>query len=408
MKTTCTEVIPTKNDIAIFDINTTYVNQEKTHILQQFCYLPRSDTFSTYFRRISQDNGNTWSIPKVIYEPKLTKEGTWRYTESALLYDEDADKVLFFYNYALYKNEGYSEDRDANLRIFYQISEDQGKTFSEPIQLIAEGYDPINWAPGVSYGKNCALVSFCAPTKIKGGIILPVAVTPMKDSGDALGFSRAACFSGEWQNGKLKWTMSNVLKISPELSIRGLCEPTVAELKDDRLLMVMRGSNPGGYGKVSAIPSRKWYALSSDGGKNWSALTESNTAEVKPWGYNNGELFFSPASGSRLIRSSKNGVLYWIGNITSENPQGNLPRRPLVVAEVDESSGCIIKKSVRTVADQSINQSEHIQFSNFRVYEDFTSKEFVVVMPHIGASYKGGEYFDLTSPAYSHRFNPTE
>ena len=97
MKTICQEIIPTKSGTAIFDINTVYVNQEKTHLLQQFCYLPRSDTFSTYFRRISQNNGRTWSEPEVIYEPEITEEGTWRYTESALMYDTKNDKIFFFY-----------------------------------------------------------------------------------------------------------------------------------------------------------------------------------------------------------------------------------------------------------------------------------------------------------------------
>ncbi|MFA6102862.1 MAG: sialidase family protein [Victivallaceae bacterium] len=399
MKTICTEIIPTANGTAIFDINTIYVNKEKTHLLQQFCFLPRSDTFSTYFRRTSQDNGGTWSVPEVIYEPEITEEGTWRYTESALMHDAETGRMFFFYNYALYKNEGYSEDRNAKLRIFYQISDNHGKTFSEPIQLIAEGYDSVNWAPGIYYGKNCALISFCAPAKIKGKIILPAAVAPINNSGHASDYLSAACFSGELQNDKIKWTMSNVLNISPELSTRGLCEPAVAELKDGRILMIMRGSNPGGYGKISAVPSRKWYSFSSDGGKTWSA--------VKSWTYSDGELFFSPASGSRLIRNSKNDVLYWIGNITSENPQGNLPRRPLVIAEVDEISGCIIKESARTVADKEENHSEYIQFSNFRVYEDYITKEFVIVMPHIGNLYRGGENYDLTSPGYAHRFDPT-
>ncbi len=409
MKTICQEIIPTKSGTAIFDINTVYVNQEKTHLLQQFCYLPRSDTFSTYFRRISQNNGRTWSEPEVIYEPEITEEGTWRYTESALMYDTKNDKIFFFYNYALYRNEGYSHDRDASLRIFYQISSDGGRTFSKPIQLIAGGYDSVNWAPRISYGKNCAMVSFCAPIKIKEKILLPIAVhLHANDPRYPSDYLSASCFIGEWKNDRIEWIMSNVLDISLSLSTRGLCEPTVVELNDGRMLMVMRGSNGGGYGKISDIPSYKWYAFSSDGGKNWSASSNNDSAIVKPWTYSDGEPFFSPASGSRLIRSSKNGILYWIGNIAQENPQGNLPRRPLVIAEVDESGGCLVKSSIRTIADKAERDSDHIQFSNFRVYEDSTTKEFVISLPHIGALYRGGEKYDFTSPGYSHRFDTTD
>jgi len=78
--------------------------------------------FSTYFRRRSQDNGATWSVPEVIFETIVAKEGTWRYTERVLLHDEGNDKVFFIYNYALYGNNGYSSDRDATF-IQYDHSE---------------------------------------------------------------------------------------------------------------------------------------------------------------------------------------------------------------------------------------------------------------------------------------------
>ena len=396
MKAICIETIPTQKGISIFDINTDYVNSKNGRILQQFCYLPRSDTFSTYFRRISQDNGKTWSTPKVIFEPVTVDKGTWRYSESTLIHDNEEDKTIFLYNYALYAGKTYSENRSASLRIFYKISDDDGNTFSEAIQLIVKGYNSVNWAPDISYGENSAMLSFCKPVKIKGKILLPVAVKYPEST-----FLSAACFIGEWENGHIEWTMSNVLEISPELSTRGIYEPTISELKDGRLIMVMRGSNGGGYGKVSSVPSYKWYSFSNDGGETWSR-------DVKPWTYSNGENFFSPSSGSRLIRNSKNGILYWIGNITPENPQGNLPRYPLVIAKVDEVSGCLLKESIRTIVDKKDNQSENIQFSNFRVYEDNITNEFVIVMPHIGAFYKGGEIFDLTSPGYSHRIDLTE
>jgi len=50
MKTTCTEIIPIQNGIAVFDINTIYTNKEKTHLMQQFCHLPQSDTFFHLFQ----------------------------------------------------------------------------------------------------------------------------------------------------------------------------------------------------------------------------------------------------------------------------------------------------------------------------------------------------------------------
>ena len=65
---------------------------------------------------------------------------------------------------------------------------------------------------------------------------------------------------------------------SSTLCIRGLVEPTIAELADGRLMMVMRGSNDAD----NELPSHKWRALSADGGQNWGA--------VEPWTYSDGEV----------------------------------------------------------------------------------------------------------------------
>lgn len=408
MNVTCTETIPQLDNAAIFDINTVYAAKNRPQLIQQYCTFPKSDFFDIYYRRFSEDNGNTWSSPEIIFEPEVTPEGSWRYSESALFYDQDQDIIVFFYNYALFPTNHYSHERDKTMRIFYRLSTDNGKSFSEPVQLITNDFDEINWAPGITYGSNCAMVSFCAPVKIQDQIFLPVAISPQEtESQNNLHSLSAACFIGTWQGKNIQWKMSETLKIPPDLSARGLCEPTIAELEDGRLLMVMRGSNGGGYGVVSDVPSYKWYAVSNDCGKNWDGLHNGNHTSIDPWIYSNGESFYSPASGSRLIRSSENEKLYWLGNITDKNPQGNLPRRPLVVAEIDESTGCPIKESVRIVADKKNGQSENIQFSNFRVYEDYQTKEFVITMPHIGAL-NNGSVPALASPGYSHRFYPCQ
>jgi hypothetical protein len=72
-----------------------------------------------------------------------------------------------------------------------------------------------------------------------------------------------------------------------------------------------------------------------------------------------------------LIRSRKNGRLYWIGNISPENPTANYPRFPLVIGEVDETSGLLIKESLLTLSTRNPEyDSEKMQLSNFRTAED--------------------------------------
>ena len=74
---------------------------------------------------------------------------------------------------------------------------------------------------------------------------------------------------------------------------------------------------------------------------------------------------------STLIRSRQNGRLYWIGNITPDNPDGNYPRFPLVIGEVDDETGRLIRDSVIRLDTRNPEfDSEKMQLSNFRTTED--------------------------------------
>jgi hypothetical protein len=178
-----------------------------------------------------------------------------------------------------------------------------------------------------------------------------------------------------------------MVKIDPNVSSRGLDEPTIAELCDGSMLMIFRGSNMG----ITHKPGYRWYSISKDRGYSWS--------QVSPLTHHTGDKFFSPATGSRLIRNSKDGKLYWIGNILKANPDGNRPRYPLQIAEVDEEKIAIIKETVSVIEDKQEGDSPFVQFSNFRVYEDREIHEFVLTMARIQERSEK----DLTSPAYQYR-----
>src|SRR6185295_20258873 len=126
------------------------------------------------------------------------------------------------------------------------------------------------------------------------------------------------CFLGTWNKRKndYDWTHSEPVFVPIRVSTRGLGEPTIAELKDGRLLLDMRGSNDG-LDPVK-YPGRKWISISKDGGKNWSPVTDLR--------YDTGEQFYAPATFAKFIRSRKTGKLYWIGNISRQPPKGNVPR----------------------------------------------------------------------------------
>jgi hypothetical protein len=139
-------------------------------------------------------------------------------------------------------------------------------------------------------------------------------------------------------------------------------EPEVAELKDGRLLVVWRGSNTGWDGTVAKEPGRKWFSLSSDGGRTLEPIGE--------WKYSDGSSFYSPSSIHRMIRHSVTGKLYWLGNICMTPPQGNSPRFPLVIAEVDEARAALKAETVTVIDDRHAQQGPDVQFSNFSLLEN--------------------------------------
>ena len=376
--------------VAVMDVNTAYCREKGPDLIQIYASLVGSDTSGRYYQRFSADNGRSWSEPTVLYEAKKNGAGVVRWHEGCLFLDEEKNALLHFNDYSFYPSGHFSKDALHFARILMRLSFDGGRTFGGPEQIIEEGHDEIHWAEGVKYGENQMIISFAAPFKTSTGrILLPVTRLPNPD-----GYpdpwclpEEAGCFIGEWRGDKLQWRLSRMVGIDPKLSSRGLCEPTFAELADGTLLMVMRGSNTS----ITHLPGYKWQARSSDSGYTWT--------EAEPWTYETNGNFFSPATGSRLIRHSVSGRLYWIGNISPVNPDGNQPRFPLLIAEVGRQSGLPIETETAVIDDRQETETEAVQLSNFRVYEDRQTHEFVLNMARIFE--RGGK--DLTSPSYQYR-----
>lgn len=162
------------------------------------------------------------------------------------------------------------------------------------------------------------------------------------------------------------FTFSNPVILNDLRSSRGIDEPTIVTLKSGRVLMIMRGSNiqmPQWNTRIEkGTPAFKWYAWSDDGGQTFT--------EPEPWHFDDGEVIYSPASISELIRSQRNGKLYWIGNITTYATYGNYPRFPLQIVEIDEENGTAKKESLTVIDTRREGEPECVQLSNFRITED--------------------------------------
>jgi hypothetical protein len=173
---------------------------------------------------------------------------------------------------------------------------------------------------------------------------------------------------GKWNASEKRYELSysRPVVLSDLQSSRGVLEPTLAELPNGRILVVVRGSNvvrPEWNTRIGkTAPGFKWYCYSDDGGKNFTPLL--------PWHFDTRDVVYSSSTLSTLIRSEKSGKIYWIGNITDPcKTEGNYPRWPLCIGEV-ALDGSLIKDTVTLIDTQREGESELLQLSNFNILQD--------------------------------------
>jgi hypothetical protein len=184
------------------------------------------------------------------------------------------------------------------------------------------------------------------------------------------------CFFGTWNPAKsdFDWTHSEPVSVPRRVSTRGLTEPSLAELADGTLLLVMRGSNK--RLDPSVCPGRKWISISKDGGKKWSQVSDLR--------FDTGEQFYSPSAFSKMCRSSKTNKLYWVGNISDTPPKGNAPRYPLVIAEIDEANIALRKDTLTTIDTRGSSDTAELHLSNFSLLEDRETNQLELYLTRYG------------------------
>ncbi len=265
-------------------------------------------------------------------------------------------------------------------KCWYRISADAGKTFS-PFRLIMQaGNSKDEPVKGVKIGRNGYTIPLTSAfiKSSNGEIMVPVHLHPwdsekqtIYNPANAYLFGDSGVLIGKWINNKqdIRWEFGEWARIDHKLSTRGLFEPSIAELSPGRFAMIMRGSN---YTN-SNLPGYSWISYSTDYCRTWSA--------PKPFTYADGSNFYTPASCSTLFRSVHNGILYWVGNITGKNPNGNHPRHPLVIGRVDEKNFGLIKDTVVTIDQRHPEkENERVELSNYKIMEHSRSAEIVIAL----------------------------
>ncbi len=331
-------------------------------------YTSRSDTVDVAYVRRSDDGGQTWLDPDEWATLFDHADGTGRRHPRGGYVDPKTGRYISMWTEGVLPNDDPIEGM-MHWKLHYSVSEDGGATdlVNEQIIHVGEEYDAVHHLPGVTVGKNCVMIGDLGQrplTRSDGVILFPVQSTPTGSDGvyynpgAGLTYTDCLMLMGQWErDGRLRWTASDRVVGDPKRTTRGLIEPTIAELNDGSILMVMRGSND----VRPEWPAHKWVSRSVDGGQSWT--------KAEPWTYENGHVFFSPSACSQLIPHS-NGKLYWMGNITSENPRGNRPRYPIVIGEVSLDSGCLMEETVTLIDDRQADESDQVTMSNFYTREE--------------------------------------
>ncbi len=341
----------------------------------------------------SEDNGRTWSAPESLWVLRRAAEGTVRRGFKSGWVDPVTGHLLVMCGQGLWPAD---KPTDPNNRgnLMYMVSTNGGRSFTDPRPVIQRGeYDLDHPMEGVWGGRNSASYGDRVGRPIRtrrGHILQPIQISPVGDDGErynplgSFTYMESAVLIGTWTNGcEIDWELSQRVANQPAVSSRGAFEPTVAELPDGRIMMVMRGSNQG----LKNSPGYKWCSMSADGGLSWSP--------IRPWTYDDGTHFYSPSSCSQLIPHSS-GRIYWIGNIVPRNPTGNSPRYPLVAALVDPQTGQLVKESVTPLDDRAASEPVPIMLSNFVAHEDRETGDILLHMSRPFSRAAG----DWTSPAY--------
>jgi hypothetical protein len=366
-------------------------------------YIENKGTKLLSGNRFSEDNGHTWG--KYTYQPDFHAGIPYGYRRNRVtsVCDPYTGRIITIVNSldtpGLDPKVNEPKLALSTYYLRYTVSKDGGKTwlFDDPIVQTGD-YTFQNPFEGISIGKNSIYLGDlgCIPivTK-KGKILVPAHTTLAGPGGELLNpggghtYTDVMILIGTWTDGnKLSWKASQRVEGDPKRSTRGMIEPTLTELEDGRILMVMRGSNGGKLDPNDQLPSYKWYAVSEDGGETWS--------KPEPWCFEDGEPFFSPSSMSTLFKHS-GGRCFWVGNMTKINCQNNLPRWPLVIAEVNTNNLKLIRSSLLAIDKQQEEDftKGRLDISHMTLIEDRETKEIILTYPRNTNTYKTTEWITV-------------
>ena len=360
--------VPTQNDTGVFPGFITYIHKSDPVLLHRFGWVDASDTYDNFHDQISEDNGRTWSAPVLKLTSRAVEGGRLRYVENGAYFDADTGKLITVVSKIFYPNDHFSKDEPRQLE--FCVYDPQA----------GEAPEPFTTDFGLPGGMGC---SFCFPIKTATGrIVIPGFKAQVGEDGRFHDHpkSRTTVYEvrmviGEHQpDGAIDWHVGQPILPDDERTTRGFSESTPVELRDGRLATLCRGSNAG----APELPGYKWLSFSEDHGETWS--------EAVPFACDDGEPIESSATGAACFRSIKTGKLYYVGNLCArgERANGNWPRSPLYIAEVQEEPFALKRDTITVIDERGPDDSPKTQISNFRYYQDRETGDVVLFATRFG------------------------
>jgi hypothetical protein len=335
------------------------------------------------YRRRSEDNGRSWTTEPDEQRKDATRlAGTHRDPARIILDERNDVLITIFDTYEFDPAEpmfAIGNLMQRTRRVYYQLSRDGGRTWTDPRQVVATGcdYDATHWAPGISYRTHGGCPSGQHVFLPDGTLVLAFDVThPEAPQGHGaphdLGYYITTIYAqARWSDdgSALVWRFGDMISVGFPKALAGCCEAALAHLGGRRLFNTMRCQGDEARG----IFSTRYTTLSEDGGLTWSRPT--------PLVYDDGQTVWTPASVHRFFPSSVTGKTYLLANILPGPVHAQTPRYPLAIAEFDTERLCVLRDTVQVIQDLPPGAPKERRYTNWGMYEERGSGDLILTMP---------------------------
>ncbi|MBI3921498.1 MAG: exo-alpha-sialidase [Armatimonadetes bacterium] len=418
--------ITRENDLKV-DGQRDWVSAESYASLEQEDLIRAVSTQDGSLMLRSQDRGRSWTPVEGIGPNKPLDASRHLHTSVATLcLDPDNGMLVRFLTEAIESaREGDIPYADAVgmgphfQRVYYEVSRDGGRNWGPRQLLIEQGaeYDEQHWARDVWYGQSSLILEGRRLHRLPDGtIVAPCYLWPTKEHierifaeearpqelwDDAVYYVQSVCLLGRWREdlSGIDWQSGGPILLQGGYTPAGTCgsdEPTLAFLDDGKWLAVLRTSTSHVQEfRDKNIPFLRQCSVSTDNGMSWH--------DARSLTFGDGSPVYSSSAYSEFIRSSKTGNWYWIGNVLDVPTFGDCdPRYPLQIVELDPLTLKLKRDTLTVIEDKGPEDLERVRFSNFRIYEERGSGDFVLLMTKGYSELQEG-YPNLPFPSYRYR-----